>query len=95
MDRRIFLKSSGLALVSYGALPNVFVRAAQASEGGRRKKALVVVFQRGACDGLNTVVPYGETAYRSLRPNIAIPVPRGAAKTQPSTSTASSAFIHQ
>ena len=75
MDRRVFLKSSGLALVSFGALPGVFVRAASASEGARRKKALVVVFQRGACDGLNTVVPFGESAYRTLRPSIAVAAP--------------------
>jgi len=75
VDRRVFLKSSGLALVSFGALPGVFVRAASASEGARRKKALVVVFQRGACDGLNTVVPFGESAYRTLRPSIAVAAP--------------------
>ena len=37
----------------------------------------MVVFQRGACDGLNTVVPHGERAYYSARPTIAIPRPRG------------------
>src|SRR6185436_1009995 len=78
MDRRIFLKSSGLALVSYGVLPKFLVRAAYAEgEAARRKKALVVVFQRGACDGLNTVIPYGDPLYRSLRPTIAVPTPRG------------------
>ena len=78
MDRRIFLKSSGLALVSYGVLPKFLVRAAYAEgEAARRKKALVVVFQRGACDGLNTVIPYGDPLYRSLRPTIAVPAPRG------------------
>ena len=74
MDRRIFLKSSGLALVSYGVLPRFLVRAAYAEgEAARRRKALVVVFQRGACDGLNTVIPYGEGPYRSLRPFAAPP----------------------
>ena len=38
-------------------------------------KTLVVVFQRGGCDGLNTIIPYGEDAYYSLRPNIAIARP--------------------
>jgi uncharacterized protein (DUF1501 family) len=81
MDRRIFLKSSGLALVSYGVLPRFLVRAAYAEgEAARRKKALVVVFQRGACDGLNTVIPYGDAAYRALRPTIAVPAPRGDAR---------------
>jgi uncharacterized protein (DUF1501 family) len=40
----------------------------------------VVVFQRGACDGLNTVVPFGDEAYRSLRPTIAVPPPRGGSR---------------
>ena len=38
-------------------------------------KTLVVVFQRGGCDGLNTIVPHGEDAYYSLRPNIRIAPP--------------------
>ena len=38
-----------------------------------RKKILVAIFQRGAADGLNVVVPHGEKAYYALRPTIAIP----------------------
>jgi len=38
-------------------------------------KTLVVIFQRGGCDGLNTVVPYGEDEYYRQRPSIAIPPP--------------------
>jgi uncharacterized protein (DUF1501 family) len=78
--RRIFLKSSGLALVSFGVAPKLLLRAVHAAPASRRRKALVVVFQRGACDGLNTVVPYGESLYRSLRPTIAVPAPRGGSK---------------
>jgi uncharacterized protein (DUF1501 family) len=92
MDRRIFLKSSGLALVSYGVLPKFLVRAAYAEGDGRApKKALVVVFQRGACDGLNTVIPYGDPLYRSLRRRS--PCPRRGATTRARsiTSTATSA----
>jgi len=77
VTRRLFLKSSGLALVSFGAVPKVLLRAAAADGGPRRRKVLVVVFQRGACDGLNTVIPYGEAAYRALRPTIAVPAPQG------------------
>ena len=80
LTRRFFLKSSGLAFVSFGLAPRALIRSAYAAEGGRRKKTLVVVFQRGACDGLNTVVPYGESAYRKLRPTIAIPAPRGGSR---------------
>lgn len=78
--RRFFLKASGLAVVSLGAVPRVFLRAAAAAQGAGRRKTLVVAFQRGACDGLNTVVPYGESAYRALRPSIAIPAPRGGSR---------------
>jgi uncharacterized protein (DUF1501 family) len=40
-----------------------------------RKKILVAIFQRGAADGLNVVVPHGESAYYSLRPTISVPRP--------------------
>jgi len=72
IDRRIFLKSSGMALVAGGLLPNVFVRMAGAATTGGRK-VVVAIFQRGAVDGLNVVVPYGEAAYYAARPTIAIP----------------------
>jgi uncharacterized protein (DUF1501 family) len=73
----VFVRSSGLALVSFGLAPRTLLRALEASESARRGKTLVVVFQRGACDGLNTVVPYGEEEYRRARRSIAIPAPRG------------------
>jgi uncharacterized protein (DUF1501 family) len=45
-------------------------------------KSLIVIFQRGGCDGLNTVVPYGDPNYYNLRPTIGIPSPNsGAART--------------
>ena len=77
--RRAFLKSSSLALVSFGLLPRALARAAAATAGaGRgRRKTLVVVLQRGACDGLNTVVPWGDPRYGGLRPTIAVPRPNG------------------
>jgi uncharacterized protein (DUF1501 family) len=77
ITRRIFLKSSGLALVAFGVAPRALVRSVYAAEGGRRRKTLVVVFQRGAMDGLNVVAPYGDPIYRRLRPTIALPAPRG------------------
>jgi uncharacterized protein (DUF1501 family) len=80
IGRRVFLKSSGLALVSFGVVPRFLERAAFASETSSHKKTLVVIFQRGACDGLNVVVPYGERAYHALRPSIAVPSPRGGSK---------------
>jgi uncharacterized protein (DUF1501 family) len=71
MNRRTFMKSSGMALVSGALLPNVFVRMAGAATTNGRK-VLVAVFQRGAVDGLNVIVPYAEKAYYGARPNIAI-----------------------
>src|SRR5439155_24211113 len=68
---------SGLALVAGGLLPNVFVKMANASTT-KGKKVLVAVFQRGAVDGLNVVVPYGEQAYYDARPTIAVPRPASA-----------------
>src|SRR4051812_38797884 len=71
LDRRLFLKSSALAMFGVGAAPHWLARAAEGAEG--RKKILVVVFQRGAADGLNVVVPHGDPNYYALRPNIAVP----------------------
>jgi uncharacterized protein (DUF1501 family) len=53
-----------------------------ALNGNRRGRVLIVLFQRGAADALNVVVPHGERAYYSMRPTIAIPRPTaGAAQT--------------
>jgi uncharacterized protein (DUF1501 family) len=76
INRRFFLKSSGLALVGGGLLPNVFVKMANASTT-KGSKTLVAIFQRGAVDGLNMIVPYGERAYYDARPTIAVPRPGG------------------
>lgn len=42
---------------------------------------LVLVFLRGAYDGLSALVPYGDADYYRLRPNIAIAAPDGSANT--------------
>src|SRR5579871_2873119 len=72
--RRVFLRNSALAMVGVGSAPLWLERTLQAGEVGR-KKILVAIFQRGAADGLNIVVPHGEKAYYDLRPTIAIPRP--------------------
>ena len=72
-SRRVFLRDSGLALLSLGFAPTVLSRTVAAAPG--RRKLLVAVFQRGAVDGLNVVVPYGERAYYQRRPTIAVPRP--------------------
>jgi uncharacterized protein (DUF1501 family) len=79
IDRRVLLKSGGLALVAGGFLPRVFVRMADAATPpGFSRKVLVAIFQRGAVDGLNVVVPYGEKNYYDARPSIAVPPPGSA-----------------
>jgi uncharacterized protein (DUF1501 family) len=62
-------------MVGVGAAPLWLQRALYADTPGGRKKILVAIFQRGAADGLNVVVPHGEKAYYGLRPTIAIPRP--------------------
>jgi uncharacterized protein (DUF1501 family) len=74
ITRRIFLRNSALAVVGTAAVPSFLTRAALgAVENGGRTKRLVVIFQRGAADGLNIVVPYAERNYYAMRPNINIP----------------------
>ena len=83
MNRRFFMKSGSIALASIGvslSAPSFLQRAllAQTRErvtGGRRK-TLIAIFQRGAVDGLNMIVPYGERSYYDLRPSIAIAKPQ-------------------
>jgi uncharacterized protein (DUF1501 family) len=77
MNRRHFLKSSGLAMLGTALTPNVFVRMAAAGTTAG-KKVLVTIFQRGAVDGLNMIVPYGEAAYYAARRSIAIARPGAA-----------------
>jgi uncharacterized protein (DUF1501 family) len=74
-NRRVFLKGSALAIFGLGAAPAWLSRSVYASEttSGKRKKVLVAVFQRGAVDGLNVIVPFGEKRYYDLRPSLAIP----------------------
>ena len=78
-SRRYFLKQGGVAMVGLSAMP-AFLQRAIAATPMPNKKQLVVLFQRGAADGLNIVVPYAEPNYYRLRPSIAIPQPgRGGA----------------
>ncbi len=73
-SRRVFLRNGALAVVGTAAIPVFLTRAAYATvEAGAGNKRLVVIFQRGAADGLNIVVPHGEQAYYAMRPSINIP----------------------
>jgi uncharacterized protein (DUF1501 family) len=76
-SRRVFMKNGGLALLSLGFAPAFLARTVQAAANARRK-VLVTIFQRGAVDGLNMVVPFGERDYYASRPSIAVPRPNDA-----------------
>ncbi len=79
MQRRDFLRymiSAPLAAATfaYGNPFQSILGFAQESTA----KVLVVIFQRGGCDGLNTIVPYGDDEYYNLRPSISIAPPGSA-----------------
>jgi uncharacterized protein (DUF1501 family) len=77
MERRAFVKSGALALVTMGLSPSFLRRTAFGLElrNAPKGKVLICLFQRGAADALNIVVPHGEKAYYAMRPSIAIPQP--------------------
>ena len=97
LSRRLFLKSSGIAAFGAGIAPGWLARAADTSTGSR-KKVLVAIFQRGAVDGLNLVVPVRRTdatticapIWRSPRP-----LRKLATMTRPSILTDSSGSIRR
>lgn len=83
MNRRFFLRSGGIALASIGVslsapsfLERTLVAQTRDRLTGGRRKTLIAIFQRGAVDGLNMVVPHGERTYYDLRSAIAIPTPQ-------------------
>jgi uncharacterized protein (DUF1501 family) len=73
MNRRFFLYRGALAVAGTAAIPSFMVRSVLAEAASAPGQRLVVIFQRGAADGLNVVVPYREKNYYSMRPTIAIP----------------------
>ena len=81
MDRRYFLRSSGIGLAGFGLMAaapeflHQFASAQSSVKGYGKKKVLVTIFQRGAVDGLNMVVPHGDSEYYDLRRSIAVPKP--------------------
>ncbi len=76
LSRRDFLKVSGTvaAGLAFHTLPRwawAVASAAPYSNG----KVLIVLFQRGAADGLNIVVPYNDPNYQKSRPTIGLGEP--------------------
>ena len=76
-NRRQFLVQSVGGFAGFLSIDSIFARAAraatQASSAGDGR-TLVVVNLQGGNDGLNTVVPYGDPTYYSVRPTINVPV---------------------
>jgi uncharacterized protein (DUF1501 family) len=83
MDRRVFMKSGAMALATMGLSPTFLRKTVFAQDllkgaainGNAKGKVMIVLFQRGAADALNVVVPHGERAYYAMRPSIAVPRP--------------------
>ena len=76
LQRRSLLQAMA-GVTTVGAAPALWAapRTARAPAG-----RLVVVFLRGAYDGLSALVPYGDPDYYRLRPNIAVAAPDGTAQ---------------
>jgi uncharacterized protein (DUF1501 family) len=72
LSRRDFLKLSGMAVAgaAFFDLPS-WVWAA-AGLAANNSKILITLFQRGAADGLNMVVPFQDPYYHSARPTIGL-----------------------
>src|SRR2546429_697580 len=79
ISRRVYVKPGGLALFSVGLAPLSLARAALAlarlapPSAPLHRPILVCLFQRGAVDGLNMIVPHGDALYYRERPRIAVP----------------------
>jgi uncharacterized protein (DUF1501 family) len=67
MNRRDFLRYSAISGALF-ALPNISFAAANTD------RRFIFIIQRGAADGLNTVIPYADPAYAKLRGALAIDV---------------------
>jgi uncharacterized protein (DUF1501 family) len=63
------------------AAPGVWAQPVPAGRQGLDGGRLIVVFLRGAYDGLSAFVPYADKDYYAMRPNIAIAAPDGTAQT--------------
>ena len=75
VKRRDFLRAAATLSAAGVVLIGTHGWAASTFGDSSNNRRLVVVFMRGAVDGLNVVVPYGDPQYYDQRPNIAIPRP--------------------
>jgi uncharacterized protein (DUF1501 family) len=74
-SRRVFVKNGAFALVSLGFAPSFLTRTASAAGASTKARRLIAIFQRGAVDGLNMIVPFGDKEYYRARPGIAVAHP--------------------
>ena len=74
LSRRGFLGVTATAAGAMSVAPSL-VLGGESSRGGSGRDVLVVVYARGGMDGLTAVVPYGDPALYSARPNLAVPQP--------------------
>ena len=72
MNRRKFLQTMGMAGGAFAGSLNGVSWAAPATTASPYSNLLILIELKGANDGLNTVIPYANPAYTSLRPRIAI-----------------------
>ena len=81
LSRRLFLKNGAITLASVGmaGFGPSFLRSTVLADttAQKRKKTLICIFQRGAADGLNIVVPHGDRDLYTHRPGFAINRPSG------------------
>jgi uncharacterized protein (DUF1501 family) len=82
LQRRSLLGLGALSALSLAVgVPRAWAQAVPAGRQGLDGGRLVVVFLRGAYDGLSAFVPYTDGDYYAMRPNIAIAAPDGTAQT--------------
>ena len=76
MNRRNFLRNMAIMpILGRSVMTGGSMLAGMKNAFAANGKTLIVIFQRGGCDGLNTVIPFGEDEYYNLRPDIAIAQP--------------------
>jgi uncharacterized protein (DUF1501 family) len=79
MRRRDFVQLCGCAALA-AVVPGLSISVAAEDAGGPAridpfawKRSVILIELRGGNDGLNTIIPYADRAYRRLRPKLAIP----------------------
>src|SRR5262249_19449956 len=82
ISRRAMIKDGLLAVSAGMIMPSIFARAVRAASNAAhegvtwaqaaKNRTLIVVQMAGGNDGLNTIVPYADSAYYHARPTLAV-----------------------